>query len=105
VIPPDLAATQISRAAPWRLTMIFEPFPNSISITPPGLVSKSKSATPLIEAASSAASMRASSASAAAMNSRSSIAPCLQLCKTADRIPNVAGSARRIYLRLQFPAR
>jgi hypothetical protein len=28
-----------------------------------------------------------------------------KLCKTADRIPNVAGSARRIYLRLQFPAR
>ena len=42
-IRPERAATQISRAAPWRLMMIFEPSSNSISSMPPAFSSKSAS--------------------------------------------------------------
>ena len=70
-IRPTRAATQISRAAPWRLTIIFEPSANSISSTPPSLRSTSAS-TPL---ASMAASSRARARSASASNSVSSMGP------------------------------
>ncbi len=67
--PPDFAATQISRAAVWRLMIILLPLSNSISRMPPGLGSMSISA----PQSSRAVSIRASSASASALNADSSM--------------------------------